>query len=82
MSLQELKKELFAALAAYEYEESKRDDKTHELADTCAALMVKKADLEDKIKELTDVIAKLSVLKDVKDEKPSHILPEKRVIHG
>jgi len=77
MSLQELKKELFAAIAEFEYEESRRDDKTKELADTCASLMVKKADLEDKIKELTDTIAKLVVQKDVK-ESPSG----KEVIHG
>ena len=69
-TLQELKTKLFAALAEYEYEQSKLDDKTRELADTCASLMVRKVELEDKVKELTDTIAKLKVQE------------EKQVIHG
>lgn len=74
LKLQELKNKLFAALAEYEYEQSKLDDKTAELATTCARLANENADLKEKVAELTAVI-----------EKQLTCCPpesEKKVIHG
>jgi len=77
--LASLKKKLFLAIAEYEYEESRRSDKTSELTDTIAKLAVKKADLEDKICELSDTLAKLTVQVDVAKYPAGG---EKQVIHG